>query len=349
MTTSTGTAMQGISAAIVYTAIDRITEMMNTADAAMAAAVGSEINSALRSTPARPGTSDVAYSPEYQGALSALSGADLNGEGLGIDTLPLFLDGVVGSFFEDYTGKLDHLFPGLGLAGADAQAFVSAALQSATGMSYDELVDSTPAETVYLTTQRQVYAKEREAMEAASAAGHRFAHGHALEALARMRGDSIGTATEALLRSHAARLQQEREEKMRMARAMTGESMDRIKRLHKQVADALRLQLQARGMWVNDQNAVVDAANNVYAMNAQFSERVAGLLRQTATRRFGLKFDEAAARDRDDFLGKIKMANANEVVDLFGNMVTTLMNQVSARGSYQGSERDVTDWDSILA
>ena len=43
------------------------------------------------------------------------------------------------------------------------------------------------------------------------------------------------------------------------------------------------------------------------------------------------------------------MANANEVVDLFGNAVTTLMNQVSARGTYSGTERDVTDWDSILA
>ena len=34
MATSTGIAMQGISAAIVYTAIDRISEMINTADAA---------------------------------------------------------------------------------------------------------------------------------------------------------------------------------------------------------------------------------------------------------------------------------------------------------------------------
>ena len=135
---------------------------------------------------------------------------------------------------------------------------------------------------------------------------------------------------------------------MRMARALMGESMNRVRRLHQQVAEALKLQLQARGLWVNDQNAVIDAANNVYAVNAQFDAHVAELLRRTATRRFGLKFDEAAARDRDDFLGKIKIANANEVVDLFGNMVTTLMNQVSARGSYQGSERDVTDWDSIL-
>lgn len=61
------------------------------------------------------------------------------------------------------------------------------------------------------------------------------------------------------------------------------------------------------------------------------------------------QIDEATARYREDFFGKLKMANANEVVYLFGNAVTTLMNQVSARGTYSGTERDVTDWDSILA
>ena len=143
-----GTAAQGISAAIVYTAINRITEMMNTADAAMVAAVGSEVNPALQSVPNRPKTSDVFYSPEYSSASSALADANLEGEDLDIAPLPLFLDGVIGSFFEDYTGKLDHLFPGLGLAGADATAFAIAALQNATGMSYDELVDSADRKSV---------------------------------------------------------------------------------------------------------------------------------------------------------------------------------------------------------
>jgi len=63
----------------------------------------------------------------------------------------------------------------------------------------------------------------------------------------------------------------------------------------------------------------------------------------------GLKFDEKAIKDRDEFMGKILVANANEVVDLFGNAVTTFMNQVHAKGGYSGTERDVTDWDSIMA
>lgn len=349
MAAATGIAAQGISAAIVNTAISKISTMINDADNSMANNLDDEVNAVLRGINRRPKVLDVSYSEAYGKADGALSDANLDGASANVSTLPLFLDGAIGSFFDDYLGKMDYLFPGLSVAGADTHAFVSVALNAAVGISYNELVDSAPGETAFLKTQREVYAKERVALGAAAAAGHRFANGHMLEAMARMRGDSISNATDAILRSHAQRVQQEREEKIRLARASIDTSMDRIKRLHQQVAENIKLKLQARGMWVNDQNAVMDAANNIYATNAQFDSRVTGLLRQVATRRFNMKLDEAAARDREDFLGKLKMANANEVVDLFGNAVTTLMNQVSARGTYSGTERDVTDWDSILA
>lgn len=344
-----GIAAQGISAAIVNTAISKISTMINDADNSMVNNLDDEVNAVLRGINRRPKVLDVSYSEAYGKADGALSDANLDGASANVSPLPLFLDGVIGSFFDDYLGKMDYLFPGLSVAGADTHAFVSVALNAAVGISYNELVDSAQGETAFLKTQREVYAKEREALGAAATAGHRFAHGHMLEAMARMRGDSISNATDAILRSHAQRVQHEREEKIRLARASIDTSMDRIKRLHQQVAENIKLKLQARGMWVNDQNAVMDAANNIYATNAQFDSRVTGLLRQVATRRFNMKLDEAAARDREDFLGKLKMANANEVVDLFGNAVTTLMNQVSARGTYSGTERDVTDWDSILA
>lgn len=349
MATTAGIAAQGISAAIVNTAISKISTMINDADNSMVNNLDDEVNAVLRGINRRPKVLDVSYSEAYGKADGALSDANLDGASANVSTLPLFLDGAIGSFFDDYLGKMDYLFPGLSVAGADTHAFVSVALNAAVGISYNELVDSAPGETAFLKTQREVYAKEREALGAAAAAGHRFAHGHMLEAMARMRGDSISNATDAILRSHAQRVQQEREEKIRLARASIDTSMDRIKRLHQQVAENIKLKLQERGMWVNDQNAVMDAANNIYATNAQFDSRVTGLLRQVATRRFNMKLDEAAARDREDFLGKLKMANAIEVVDLFGNAVTTLMNQVSARGTYSGTERDVTDWDSVLA
>lgn len=345
---ATGTAMQGISAAIVYTAIDRISDMIVQADTAMQRSLDKEINAALRAIPGRPEAMKASYPEQYHGASDALSDANLEDRVPGIDRLPLFLDNVVGSFFEDYTGKLDALFPGLGLAGADADAFARAALASAIGVSYDEQVDSTPAETAFLLARRQAHAQERQALEAAAQAGHRFAPGQVLEAVARMQGTGISAATDALTQAHAQRLAQERSEKMRLARVSLDTSMDRIKKLHQQVAEAFRLKLRARGMWVNDQNAVVDAAGNVVALNERFRAQVTELMRRTATRRFGLQFDEAAARDRAEFLGKLRMANANEVVDLFGNAVTTLQNQVSGKGGYSGTERDVTDWDSIL-
>ena len=349
MATSTGTAMQGISAAIVYTAIDRISEMINAADAAMAEHVNSEVNDALKSISGRPLAMDANYGEKYNGASGALSKANLEGKTPELDRLPLFLDNVVGSFFDDYLAKMDQLFPGLGAAGADADAFVRHALASAVGVSYNEEVDRTAADTAFAMARRQAFAQERQVLDAAAAAGHRFAHGQALEALARMHGDSITSATEATARVYAERLAQERSEKMRLAAVSLGNNLQIIRKLHAQVAEAFKLKLRARGMWINDQNQVVDASSNITAMNEQFYDRVTQLMRQTATRRFGLDFDERTARDRSEVLGKLKIANANEVVDLFGNMVTTLMNQVQAKGGYHGQERDVTDWDSILA
>lgn len=349
MATTTGIAAQGISAAIVLTAINKISGMINTADAAMQAAISSQINEALHSIPGRPDAMNVNYAEKYSDAHSALSGADLKGPATDIQAMPLFLDNVVGSFFEDYLSKLDVLFPGLGSAGADADAFVAAALASAVGVSYNEQVDSTPVDTAFLLAQREADARDRDALQAAAQAGHRFAHGHAMEAIARARGEGISTAASALSQVYAERLSQERSEKMRLVAAQLDTSMQRVRKVQEQVAELFRLKLQARGMWINDQNAVVDSVNNVYALNDRFDAQITDMVRRTATRKFGLDFSLAETKDRSDFLGKLKMANANEVVDLFGNMVTTLMNQVSGRGSYSGSERDVTDWDSLLA
>ena len=344
-----GTAMQGTSAAIVYAAIDKIGKMIAEADGAMAASIDREINGALHSLQPLPDAAKVRYRDVYGTARDALANANLDGESQDIDPLPLFLDNVVGSFFEDYTAKLDMIFPGLGVAGADAQAFVRQALASAIGMSYNEQVDSTPAETAFLLARRQAFAQEREVLGAAAAAGHRFAPGAAMDALARMHGQSIASATEAITQAHAKRLEQERSEKMRLVRASLDTSMERVKKLQQQVAEAFKLKLRARGMWINDQNQVVDSVNGVIALNEKFHASLTGLMRRIATRRFNLAFSEAEIQDRDDFLGKLKMTNANEVVDLFGSMVMTLMNQVHAKAGYNGTEVDRTDWDSILA
>ncbi len=348
MATSGGIGMQGISAAIVYTAIDKISEMIGTADEAMRQGINREINAALASMKGRPDVMSVYFQDQYNSASGALSGANLEGQDMNIPVMPMFLDNVIGSFFEDYTDKMDMLFPGLGVAGADAVEFVRRALSSYVGMSYNEMVDSTPAETAFLLARREAFAQERQALDQAAAAGHRFAPGAVMDAMARMHGSSIASATEAMTQTYARRLEQERTEKMRLVRASMDADMQRVKRLHQQVAEAFKLKMRARGLWVNDQNQVIDSANNVIALNEKFDAYLTGLVRKTAARRFGLKFTEAEVKDRNDFIGKLKMMNANEHVGLFGNMVTTLMNQVSAKAAYNGTERDVTDWNSLL-
>ena len=182
------TIMPGISAAIVINGISKISEMIAQADAAMQGNIGREINAALRAIQTSPDASKVGFKEQASAARGALGDANLEGKNPNIDRMPLFLENVIGSFFEDYTGKLDALFPGLGMAGADADAFVRAALTSAVGMSYNEVVDSTQAHTAFLMAQRQTFAKEREALDTAAGAGHRFAPGQVLEAIARARG-----------------------------------------------------------------------------------------------------------------------------------------------------------------
>ena len=174
METSGGTAMQGMSAAIVLNAIDKISGMINNADGAMQRAIDSEINAALHAIPGRPDTASASYREQFYSVQGALDDANLDGKDPDIDRMPLFLDNVVGSFFADYTDKLDALFPGLGQAGADADAFARAALASAMGMSYSEQVASTPAEPAFLLARRQAFAQEREALQTAAQAGHRF-------------------------------------------------------------------------------------------------------------------------------------------------------------------------------
>lgn len=344
-----GIGFQGINAAIVYTAIDRIGEMILTADAAMRDKVNKEINGALSSMNGRPDVDAVDYGDNLSSAEAALAGANIEGPDPDIAVMPMFLDGVIGSFFEDYTDKLDMLFPGLREAGADAEAFARNALASAIGMSYNEFVDQTPIDTAFLLAQREAFNQEREVLAGAAAAGHRFAPGQAMDALARMHGNSISAATDAMKQVYAARLSQERSEKMRMAAVSLDTSMQRVKKLHQQVAEAFKLKMRARGLWINDQNQVVDSFNNVIAFNERFHASLTAMIRKTATRKFGLEFDETATKDRNDFLGKLKMMNANEVVDLFGNAVTTLQNQINGKGGYNGTETDITDWDSILA
>ena len=339
------TSMQGYSVAVVLSAMNQITEMINDVDAKMLAAMDKELRPALNSLRAKPRVMEASYSAAYSSAQGALAGADLKHKGRNFG--PPMIENAVASFFEDYLAKLDKLFPGLGSAAQDAKSFAVRALYSTA--TYDEAVEKVPGDAAFALARVQAMTREREMLDDAARAGHRFAHGHMLDQLATMHGNSISSATDAMTQAHAKRVQDERENKMRLARAMMGSHLDTIRKLHMQALEAFKLKMRAKGMWVNDQNAVVDAFNGKYVLGEQWVTKLQGMLREIATRRYALKFDKLAATDRDELMAKMKVTNATEVVDMFGQAVTTLMNQVQGSGRYQGTERDVTDWDSVLS
>ncbi|MDR2333760.1 MAG: hypothetical protein LBE61_09775 [Burkholderiaceae bacterium] len=348
VTQTGGTAMQGISAAIVYTAIDRISAMINDAEARMAGKVGPLIDDIINGIPREPKVAEARYRKAYDVADEALAGASIEGRAPKVNSPPQLIDQAVGTFFKNYTTVVSDLFPGLLEAGTTADDFIRVALASPIGVSYSELVDRAPADTAFAFARQDAWAQERQMLDDAAAVGHRFAPGATHAGIARMHAQAVRGAKDAVVAAHAARVQQERSDKMRIVRAELDQRMDRVKRLHQQTADAFRQKMQARGLWVSDQNAVIDSANNQYAVNAQFSARLDKMLQEAAARRFKSTADALEIADRDIDIARLNLLNGQELVDLLGNMVTTLSNQIRASGSYSGNERDATDWDAVL-
>lgn len=346
---ATGIAFQGLSAAIVITAIEKITRMMQDAENRMNTKIGTAIEQVIDSIPKKPDEILANYPDSRALASTALTPASISGNGPSVGSVDTLIDQAVVSFFEDYTSVIDGLFPGLLQAGEDADRFVRNAFESAVGVSYSELVDSAGADTVFALARKQAHQQERDTLDAAGAAGHRFAPGFALQAIGRLHAESTQAAAEAIAAAHASRLEQERSEKIRMVQAEIGQRMDRVKKLQSQVAEAFRMKMRAHGQWVGDQNAVIDSWNSQRIMPAQFDARVGQLLREVTNRRHASVVGGYSVSDRAMDIGKLRLMNGQEIVDLLGNMVTTLQNQIRANGSYSGSERDITDWNSVLA
>ncbi len=343
-----GIAYQGLAAAVVLTAIDKITKMVGQTDDKLDAKIKASVLNVINNIPTKPESLQAKRSDSQGEVASALASANLDGLGLGKSNLPSLLDQALFTFFDDYTSVLDRLFPGLMSAGQDADAFVRSALQSALGVSYSETVDSAQPETVFLMARKQAFAQERATLDAAAAAGHRFAPGTAINAIARLHADSMQAGAEALMAAHAARVQQERNDKIRLVRAEIGQRMDRVKTLQSKVAEGFRIKMRARGLWLGDQDAVIDAWNGQAAAKAQFDARLDQLLREATARRHASVVAGYEVSDRAVDIGKLRLATGQEVVDVLGNMATTLQNQIRANGSYGGTERDVTNWDDVL-
>lgn len=340
---------QGLSAAIVLTAIDKIDKMVADVDSRISSKVGPSITQAIARVPRRPDEVLANYDDSRAQAAGALNSAGIAGSRPSAPSMPTLIEEAVASFFDDYTGVIDGLFPGLMEAGGDADHFVRDALQSVIGVSYSEQVDAARADTVFALARKQAHQQERDTLDLAAAAGHRFAPGVAINAIARVHAESTQGAAEAIAAAHAARLEQERAEKIRMVRAEIAQRMDRIKKLQSQVAEAFRMKMRAQGLWVSDQNSVIDAWNGKFTMTAQFEARVAQMVQEAAARRAASVVGAHRVNDRALEIGRLRVMNGQEIVDLLGNMATTLQNQIRSHGSYRGTERDATNWDAMLS
>lgn len=345
---STGIAMQGLSAAIVINAIDKIGDMISDAERRMNKKIGTSITDVIEGIPLVPDVVGAQYEDSVSAVQAALGQPTIQGGAANIPQLPPLIEDSVSSFFGGYTLVMDDLFPGLFEAGKDADAWIEAALASSLGATYIESVDRVAADAAFALAQKEAWAAERALLDASAAAGHRFAPGATHHAIARLHAESTRASSDAIAAAHSSRLREERETKIRLVRAQLDQRMDRVKQMHQQTAQAFRDKMKARADWIADQDAVIEGYSRSHELPAQFSARLTQLAQEAAQRHYKSKADALQVGDLSIALAKLKMANGQEIVDLLGNMVTTLNNQIRASGTYSGSERDVTDWDSIL-
>ena len=339
---------QGMSAAIVLQAINLIDGMIGDAQEMLEQKVEPAITNFIGGVPLTPAQAGADYDRSARAVHDRLGDIDLQSDTVQLPVLPPIIEEAVSTFFAGYLGKMDELFPGLSQAGQDAQDWAYAVLQGTIAATYQEDVDAAKPETVFQLARKGVWDQERKVMDAAAAAGHRFLPGAAHNVIARLHADSLQAVAQAQVASHLARVQQERAAKMQLVRSLVDQRMGRIKQIHQQAAEAFKAKMRAKGLWVEDQNAVVDAFNRQHVIGAQFRTRLTQLMQESARRLHISIEDGLRTGDLSVELAKLNVGNGQEIVDMLGNMITTLNNQIRGNGSYNGNERDVTDWDSLL-
>lgn len=349
---TTGTAMQGLSAAIVIQAINLISEFAYKADERMNQATTSNIYDHILGMPTMPKSAQDPLSDSTKMAGDALRPATRLVADAGRDVsaalMPTAMESAVVTFFDNYLSFVDQNFPGLQSGGGAADRLAGAAFGGA-GLTHSEVVDGVAADTAFAWSQQDAYAQERALVDERAAAGHRFLPGAAFSAIARMHAAAIRPAAEAAAQAHAARAALERQARMDLARAATAHRVDRIKKVTDQALDAFMKKIRARGLQNADRESIVGTTASTVALSSDYQTRLAELALSVAERRQASMVAAGKANDRSVEIAKANYSNGQELVDLLGNMVTTLFNQVRANGSYSGSERDVTDWDSMSA
>lgn len=346
-----GIAQQGLSAAIVIQAINLISNFAYEAEERMNRVTNGNIYDHIVGMPTTPKSAAVRRADSSKMAGTAMQGAkklvsDAR-SGVSKPVLPQVIESAVLGFFGDYLTFVDQNFPGLRAAGASADGLATRAFGT-TGLTTTEVVDAVAADSTFAWDRQDAFAQERALIDARAAAGHRFLPGSAFNAISRLHAASIRPAAAAAAQAHAARAAVESKARMDMARATTAQQVDRLRKVTQQAAQAFQAKIRARNLHLTDRAETAGLAASVATLDVDYQARLAELMLDMTERRHGNLVAAGKASDRAVEIAKANYGNGQELVDLLGNMVTTLFNQVRASGGYSGSERDVTDWDSVL-
>lgn len=346
-----GIAQQGLSAAIVIQAVNLISDFALEADERMNRALNENIYNHIAGMPGTPRSAAVRRADSVKAVDTAMAGAKKlvsdarSGEQKA--ALPPMVESAVKEFFGDYLTFVDQNFPGLRAAAGAADTLSNRAFGT-MGLTTTEVVDAVPADATFAWDRQDALAQERALIDASAATGHRFLPGSAFNAITRLHAASIRPAAAAAAQAHAARAAIERKARIDMARATTAQQVDRLRKITQQAAQAFQAKIRARSLHVAERAETAGVAASAFNLEVDYEARLSELMLEMAERRHANIVAAGKASDRDVQIAKANYGNGQELVDLLGNMVTTLFNQVRASGSYTGSERDITDWDSVL-
>lgn len=337
----------GLAAAVVMQAIELITNLATATDQYANGITAQAVDAPINALGA-PDAAGVRWSSSLTSSQNALDRALSPGDEdeIVVPGLPGdLMDAAVASLTYNMLDAFDRLFPGLDATGDAADAAARAALQAgAPGVTYVEAFDRAAADTALAFGRLEVADQQADLMAAAAAGGHRFLPGAAHGAVAKLHA-GVGRAHDAAIAAaFQARLDAERRAKLALAKAAAGIRANKIRDLTGKVADLFNKKRQARALHIADQDAVIDQVTSMEKLTLAEQTRIQALVLETAKRRHDIQVKAALASDYDLQKAKLNSASGQELVDMLGNMVTQLWNQVRGSGQFSGSERDTTDW-----
>ena len=334
----------GLAAQVVVTAINIIRKMAVGVEHYAEANQGTAVNEVVEKIPNLPDETQVRWDSIMSNAGAAMAKARIPAEGANLPMPAYLVENAVGTLTDKMLDAIETLFPEVAAAGAQADAALIAALKGPVGVTYTESVDRLAADTAFAFDQREAFAQERAMLDSAAAAGHRFLPGASFDAIARMHAATVRQHDQAVAAAYQARVAEEQAAKLKLARAATDARIRNIREFTAKIVDLFRLKQRAHAMHIGDHNTLIEEKSTMERLTAAERNRIESVIQDTAKRRLDARVKSAQIGDGAEASAKLKLATANEMIDMLGTLSATLYNQIGGRGSWGGTESDVTDY-----